>query len=59
MNHLTNATSLSKYLQQLGGRHVQHTGVTYKSAYWKVNNFKNFKNDIFWDIMLYENSNIC
>lgn len=36
MSHPTNATSLSKYLQQLGGRHVQYTGVTYKSAYWKT-----------------------
>jgi hypothetical protein len=36
MSHPSNATSLSKYLQQLGGRHVQNTGVTYKSTYWKT-----------------------
>jgi len=36
MSHPTNATNLSKYLQQLGGRHVQYTGVTYKCAYWKT-----------------------
>ncbi|KAL3083054.1 hypothetical protein niasHS_010856 [Heterodera schachtii] len=35
MGHLTNATTLSKHLQQLGGRHVSYTGVTYKCAYWK------------------------
>uniref|UniRef100_A0A914HHM2 Globin family profile domain-containing protein n=1 Tax=Globodera rostochiensis TaxID=31243 RepID=A0A914HHM2_GLORO len=35
MSHLTNATTLSKHLQQLGGRHVNYTGVTYKSPYWK------------------------
>lgn len=36
MSHPSNATSISKYLQQLGGRHVQNTRVTYKSGYWKV-----------------------
>ncbi|CAD5225959.1 unnamed protein product [Bursaphelenchus okinawaensis] len=36
MAHPGNATSLSKYLQQLGGRHVQNTGITYKSTYWKT-----------------------
>ncbi|CAD5230580.1 unnamed protein product [Bursaphelenchus xylophilus] len=36
MSHPGNATTLSKYLQQLGGRHVQNTGVTYKSTYWKT-----------------------
>uniref|UniRef100_A0A914PNH2 Globin family profile domain-containing protein n=1 Tax=Panagrolaimus davidi TaxID=227884 RepID=A0A914PNH2_9BILA len=36
MSHPTNATTLSKYLQQLGGRHVQYTGVTYKCSYWKT-----------------------
>uniref|UniRef100_A0AC34PWL4 Globin family profile domain-containing protein n=2 Tax=Panagrolaimus sp. JU765 TaxID=591449 RepID=A0AC34PWL4_9BILA len=36
MSHPANATNLSKYLQQLGGRHVQYTGVTYKCSYWKV-----------------------
>ncbi|KAE9553638.1 hypothetical protein FO519_003139 [Halicephalobus sp. NKZ332] len=36
MSHPTNATNLSKYLQQLGGRHVQYTGVTYKCSYWKT-----------------------
>ncbi|KAH7662425.1 globin family protein [Aphelenchoides avenae] len=35
MSHPTNATSLSKHLQVLGGRHVHHTGVTYRSPYWK------------------------
>ncbi|TKR61223.1 hypothetical protein L596_028364 [Steinernema carpocapsae] len=36
MGHLHDATSLSRHLQQLGGRHVRYTGVTYKSSYWKV-----------------------
>ncbi|KAI1719680.1 globin domain-containing protein [Ditylenchus destructor] len=36
MVHPMNATTCSKYLQQLGGRHVQYTGVTYRSAYWKT-----------------------
>jgi hypothetical protein len=35
MSHVSNATSLSKHLQQLGGRHVQYTTITYKSTYWK------------------------
>ncbi|KAK0410124.1 hypothetical protein QR680_004960 [Steinernema hermaphroditum] len=36
MGHLHDATSLSRHLQQLGGRHVRYTGVTYKSSYWKT-----------------------
>ncbi|KAI6218011.1 GLOBIN domain-containing protein [Aphelenchoides fujianensis] len=37
MQHPGQATTLSKYLQQLGGRHVQNTGVTYKDQrYWKA-----------------------
>uniref|UniRef100_A0A1I8C1X6 GLOBIN domain-containing protein n=1 Tax=Meloidogyne hapla TaxID=6305 RepID=A0A1I8C1X6_MELHA len=35
MTHPGNATKLSKHLQQLGGRHVNYTGVTYKCSYWK------------------------
>ncbi|MFH4983369.1 hypothetical protein AB6A40_010078 [Gnathostoma spinigerum] len=36
MSHLHDATALSKRLQMLGGRHVHHTAVTYKSIYWKI-----------------------
>ncbi|VDM50292.1 unnamed protein product [Toxocara canis] len=36
MTHLHDATTMSKHLQLLGGRHVRHTKVTYKSVYWKI-----------------------
>lgn len=52
MSHPSNATSLSKYLQQLGGRHVQNTGVTYKSSYWKVSNY-------LLDCLKFLNSDVC
>lgn len=35
MSNLTNATMLSKQLQQLGGKYVNYTGVTYKCCFWK------------------------
>ncbi|VBB28167.1 unnamed protein product, partial [Acanthocheilonema viteae] len=38
MLHLHNPTAMSKSLQALGARHVIHTGVQYRSNYWKIVN---------------------